>query len=153
MPDAPAAAPSPVSWPWCFGVTVVVFLAIDAVWILGVASPLYEASMPQLVRDPPLLLPAALFYLLFVAALVHFAVRPGLTAGSARHAALQGGALGLTAYATYSLTNLSVIEGFAVSAALADLAWGGVLGAAVSALAVVVLRRVGGSLRRSATSD
>jgi uncharacterized membrane protein len=126
-----------------FLATLVAFLAIDSVWILGVASPLYEASMPELVRDPPSLLPAAAFYLLFVAALVHFAVRPGLSAGSVRGAAGQGGFLGLTAYATYALTNLSVIEGFAVEAALADLVWGGVLGAAVAAAATAGLLRWG----------
>lgn len=143
MPTTPPATSRGAGWPAAFLAALVCFLAIDSVWILGVASPLYEATMGDLVREPPSLLPAAAFYLLFVAALVHFAVHPGVAAGSARQAAVQGGFLGLTAYATYALTNLSVIEGFAVAAALADLVWGGVLGATVSAAATAALLRWG----------
>lgn len=133
----PDAAPSP--WPSSYAVTLAVFVLVDGLWIALVATRLYEAEMPQLVRDQPQWVPAVVFYLLFVAALVHLAVRPGVARRSVRHGATQGAVLGLTAYATYALTNLAVIDGFATAAALADLAWGGVLGASVAALATALL--------------
>lgn len=134
----PDAAPSP--WPRSYAVTLAAFVLVDGLWIGLVATRLYEAEMPALVRDQPQWVPAVAFYLFFVAALVHLAVRPGVARGSVRHGAVQGAVLGLTAYATYALTNLAVIEGFATTAALADLVWGGVLGATVSALATALLR-------------
>lgn len=132
---------APASWPRAYAVTAAAFVVVDGLWISLAAAPLYRAEMPTLVRESPQWVPAVAFYLLFVAALVHFAVRPGSARGSVRHAAVQGGALGLTAYATYALTSLSVIEGFATAAAVADLVWGGVLGAAVATIAVLVLTR------------
>lgn len=131
-------------WPGQYAVAAAVFLALDAVWILGVAGPVYRATMPDLLREPFSLAPAVAFYALFVGVLVHLAVRPGLArgAGAVRHAAVTGGLIGFTSYATYALTNLAVIDGFAVPAALADLVWGGLVGSGVCGIATAVLRRL-----------
>ena len=51
-----------------------------------------------------------------------------------------GGAIGLTAYATYNLTNLATLKGWASQLALLDMAWGTVasgLAAGSSALLLI----------------
>ena len=65
-----------------------------------------------------------------------FAVVPGIRAGSALNALFLGAALGLVAYDTYDVTNLSVVEGFNWRIAMIDLLWGTALSGAVAAVVV-----------------
>ncbi len=66
----------------------------------------------------------------------------GLQAGSIVYAMFVGAALGLVAYGTYDLTNLSVVEGFNLRIALIDLVWGTVLSGATAALVVAVTSKI-----------
>ena len=107
-----------------YGVTLIAFLAIDYVWLAWIAKSTYAAEMGDLLRKEPNLVAAAVFYLLYAGGLTLFAVMPGLNAGSAIQAIALGAAFGLIAYATYDLTNLSVLKGFSLKLALIDMAWG-----------------------------
>lgn len=124
-------------------VTVVVFLGLDAIWLTQVALGMYRREIGALLLAQPNLLVAGLFYLLFVAGIVILAVAPALNGGSWAHALLMGAVLGLVAYGTYDITNLSTLKGWSLSVTLADLAWGTAL-SAISAtagyLAVTALR-------------
>jgi len=67
---------------------------------------------------------AALFYLFFTAAIVVLAVLPGLSGGSIGTTLLYGAILGLAAYGTYDITNLSTLKNWPVAMSLVDMAWG-----------------------------
>ncbi len=121
--------------------TLVVFVAIDMVWLVWLARATYVAEMGELMRKQPNIVAAVAFYLLYAAGLMFFAVNPGLKAGSMMQAVLLGGALGLVAYGTYDLTNLSVLNGFGVKIALIDLVWGTFLSAITAGLIVAVMRK------------
>jgi uncharacterized membrane protein len=54
---------------------------------------------------------------------------------------LAGAALGVLAYGTYDITNLSTLRGFPVSVALVDLAWGTVLTAVSAAGGLYIATR------------
>lgn len=123
--------------------TLVSFLLLDMVWLAWLARPLYVAEMGGLLRKEPNLTAATAFYLLYAAGLVAFAVMPGLRSGSAMQALLLGLGVGLLAYGTYDLTNLTVLEGYTVRIALIDMAWGAALSGAVSALVVGVFNVLG----------
>ena len=72
--------------------------------------------------------PAAIvFYLIYAAGVVFFAVRPAVQSGNWSDALLRGAALGFLAYATYDLTNLATLRNWPVSVTLADLVWGTLL--------------------------
>jgi uncharacterized membrane protein len=124
--------------------TLVVFLAIDMVWLGWIARSTYVAEMGELIRKQPNIVAAVVFYLLYSAGLMFFAINPGMKAGSIMQSVLLGAALGLIAYGTYDLTNLSVVNGFTVRIAMIDLAWGTFLSAAsagiVTALAQTISR-------------
>lgn len=109
-----------------------VFLALDLVWLGVVAQDLYDRQLGDLLAEQPNVAAAFVFYALFVAGLLFFVVRPALEAGSGRDALVRGAAFGLVTYATWDLTSLAVIEGFPVTIALVDMAWGAVLAATVS---------------------
>jgi uncharacterized membrane protein len=121
--------------------TLVVFLAIDMAWLGWIARSTYVAEMGDLIRKQPNIVAAVVFYLLYAAGLMFFAISPGLKAGSIMQSVLLGGALGLVAYGTYDLTNLSVVNGFGVKIALIDLAWGTFLSAITSGIIVTAMRK------------
>jgi uncharacterized membrane protein len=121
--------------------TLVVFLAIDMAWLGWIARSTYVAEMGDLIRKQPNIVAAVVFYLLYAAGLMFFAISPGLKAGSIMQSVFLGGALGLVAYGTYDLTNLSVVNGFGVKIALIDLAWGTFLSAITSGIIVTAMRK------------
>jgi uncharacterized membrane protein len=113
------------------------------VWLGVIAKSTYMAEMGQLLRPQPQLVPAALFYLIFAAGLVLFAIAPAQAKGSLMLAVGLGAALGFVSYGTYNLTNLSILQGYPARIAVMDLAWGTVLSGAVSGLTVWLARMLG----------
>ncbi len=101
-----------------------VFLAMDALWLGVVARNFFVEQMGPLLRDDPNFVVAALFYLVFVAGILYFAVVAGLREGSLFVAVLNGAFLGLLAYGTYDITNLSVLKGYPALLAIVDMSWG-----------------------------
>lgn len=115
-----------------YGITLAVFFAVDMVWLGVVAKTFYRKHLGYLMA-PKVGWPAALlFYLLFIAGLVVFAVRPGLAAGGPGKALLLGALLGLVSYATYDLTNQATVKDWPVIVTVVDLVWGTALGGLVS---------------------
>ncbi len=125
-----------------YAVAMVVFLALDLVWLGVVAQPLYDDQLGDLLRDPPNVGAAVAFYALFVAGLLFFVVDPALRAGSWRRAWLGGAFFGLVTYATWDLTNLAVLDGFPLAVVPVDLAWGALLSATVAGTTYAVARRM-----------
>ena len=110
-------------------VTAIVFLGLDTLWLTQVALGMYRRELGTLLLDKPNLPIAGLFYLLFVVGIV---VLAALNGGTWINALLLGAVLGLVAYGTYDITNLSTLRNWSLTVTLADLAWGTAL-TAVSA--------------------
>lgn len=123
-----------------YAVGVVSFFALDLVWLGVLAKRFYQREMGPLMRPDVQWLPAVLFYLLYVAALVVFVAGPAAERQSVGRALGYGAFFGLAAYAAFDLTGLALLKEFPVSAALVDLAWGAFLSAAVSAVIVLSAR-------------
>ena len=90
-------------------------------------SSTYKELFGPLMLASPNWGPAAVFYLLYVAGVVFFVVRPALAQGSARRAAVTGAFFGLIAYGTYDMTNWATLNGWSAQLALMDMAWGTLL--------------------------
>lgn len=123
-----------------YGVGVVTCFLIDIVWLGVVARNFYRQHLGHLLRPDVQWVPAVLFYLLYVAALVVFVAGPAVERGSIGRAIVYGAFFGLAAYAAFDLTGLALFENFPLRVALADLAWGAFLSAAVSAAVVASAR-------------
>lgn len=123
--------------------TLVSFLLIDALWLGVIAKNFYREQLGDLMLPSPSLSVAAVFYLLFVVAIVVLAIRPGLEAGSIWTALGYGAVLGLAAYGTYDMTNLSTLKGWPVSLSIVDMIWGTVLTAASSACGYAAVQYFG----------
>ena len=113
-------------------VTAVVFLGLDALWLSQIALGMYRRELGTLLLDRPNLVVAGLFYLLFVIGIVVLAIVPALNGGGWVTALVAGAVLGLVAYGTYDITNLSTLRNWSLTVTVADLIWGKAL-TAVSA--------------------
>ena len=113
--------------------TAVVFVALDAGWLMLAGPKLYRPVEGVLLTGQVRIIPAIAFYVLFIAGLVFLAVRPALASGRASDAMVSGAVFGLVAYATYALTNHAIMRGWTPLMTGADMAWGTVLGALGSA--------------------
>jgi len=134
---------TPRRWLIAYATTFVVFTLVDGLWIALVASQVYRAQLGPLLADPFDAAAAIVFYLGYVAGLVHFGVQPLVPDATLRRRALAGGLFGLFTYGTWGLTALAVLRGFPAFVAVTDIAWGVALGALVTTVATLVLRRFG----------
>lgn len=107
--------------------TMVIFFAIDFIWLTTVAKSFYRGQIGDLLLPEFRMGVAAGFYLVYLAGVVFFAVHPALKAGSLSMALLYGALFGFFCYATYDFTNLATLKGYTTTVALVDLAWGTVL--------------------------
>lgn len=122
--------------------TVPVFFLIDLVWLGLVARDFYRNQIGSLMADPIVWPAAILFYLLSIAGIIFFAVAPAIDDGSWTKALLLGAAFGFFTYMTYDLTNLATIQGWPVTLAIVDIAWGTVLCGMVATLSFLIGTRV-----------
>ena len=99
-------------------------IAIDLVWLLGIAKNLYREEMGDLMASEPKLLAGLAFYLLYALGATIFVIIPALSKQSWLHALQYGALFGLFCYMTYDLTNLAVIRDFPTRLAFIDIAWG-----------------------------
>lgn len=128
-----------------YAVTAVVFLGLDAVWLGTMADRLYRPAIGHLMAPSFALAPAVIFYVLYVAGIVFFAVSPAMGMRRPVLAALGLGALlGLLAYGTYDLTNQATLKDWPWRVTLADLAWGGFATGTAAAAACAALPWIGG---------
>ncbi len=126
-----------------YGLMAVTFFAIDLLWLGIVARPFYQSQLGPMLRPDVRWGPAILFYLLFIAGILVFAVLPGVERGSLGRAVVLGAFFGFVAYATYDLTSLALVKGFTDLVAVVDMTWGTVLTATVAAAGYAAARWVG----------
>ena len=112
-----------MKWIVAYGAAALAFGALDAVWLRWAGPNFYRPAIGELLSDSFRMAPALVFYAAYIAAMVWFAVRPGL-AGGIGAAALNGALLGAICYATYDLTNQATMKVWPVHVTLADIAWG-----------------------------
>jgi uncharacterized membrane protein len=124
-----------------YGVSLLAFLALDALWLGLVARGFYRDQLGPLLTPDVRWGAAMLFYLIFVAGVLVFAVLPAVERGSVGRAILLGGFFGVVTYAAYDLTNLATLRDFPPVVAAVDMVWGGVLTATVAAIGYLFAAR------------
>lgn len=119
--------------------TLVVFFAIDIVWLGLVANKLYSKYL-GFIMGPTQWLPAIIFYLLFIVGILVFVVVPGVKEGSLQMTLVRAALFGLVTYATYDLTNLATLKDWPIFITIIDLIWGTVLSVLVSLASFFIAR-------------
>ncbi|ANP47150.1 DUF2177 family protein [Candidatus Viadribacter manganicus] len=100
------------------------FLGLDALWFSQMVPRFYRPIIGTIMRPQPNLTAAAAFYLIYVSAIMFFAVAPGLAEASVAKAMTHGAVFGFVAYATFDLSNHAIMRAWSTKLTLVDMAWG-----------------------------
>lgn len=122
-------------------IALVVFLTLDMLWLGVLAKDFYQKQIGHLLSSRFSLLPAATFYLIFVAGLLIFVISPALEKRMWTHALVYGALFGLVTYAAYDLTNMATLKDWPLTVTIVDLVWGATLSASVSLISYQVITR------------
>lgn len=125
-----------------YWLTLPVFFAIDMLWIGIIARGFYRRQFGDLLAPQFNWAAAIIFYLIFIAGILIFAVVPGLKRESLMHAVALGTIFGFISYATYDLTNLATLRGWSLQLTVVDMLWGAVLSALVSAASFMIGKKL-----------
>ena len=134
MPEAAVSHLSVVRAIGTYAITIVIFFAIDLVWLGVVAKNFYRQHIGHLLSADVNWPAALLFYAIYIGGIVLFAIKPAFEAGSAARALAYGAAFGFVVYATYDLTNQATMRDWPVLVTVVDLVWGTVLTGTVAFL-------------------
>lgn len=121
----------------------VVFLAVDAIWLGVIAKDMYRAQIGHLMAPTFRVGPAVVFYLMYIAGIVYFAVAPALVSGRWQDAVLPAAMLGIIAYGTYDFTNWAVMRDWPAGLTFIDVAWGAFLTPVAAAAGTAIALRFG----------
>jgi len=122
--------------------TVPVFFVIDIVWLGVIARGFYRRHLGFILSPDVNWVAAITFYLIYIAGIIFFAVRPALESGRLSEAALLGGLFGFFTYATYDLTNMSTIKDWPLTIVFIDILWGTCLCALVAVSSFLIARHL-----------
>ena len=120
--------------------TLPVFFIIDLLWLGVVAKGFYQKNLKYILSPNVNWTAAIIFYLMYIAGILIFAVVPGIAKDSLRHAALWGAMFGFFTYATYDLTNLALLKDWPLNIVIVDILWGAVLCTMVAAVSFYIAK-------------
>lgn len=114
--------------------SLLLFLAIDAVWLGFLAKDLYSDYLSHLLSSEVNWFAASLFYLIFIFGLNYFVISHSLAKKSLSFAIKSGALFGFVTYATYDLTNHATLTDWPAIVTILDLCWGAFICGSVSYL-------------------
>lgn len=117
-----------------YGLTTIIFFAIDMLWLGFIAKNFYRKHIGFLLAENVNWAAAIVFYLLYIFGIIFFAVVPALKENNWQVALHNGALLGLLCYATYDLTNMATLKNWPFTVVWVDIVWGIVLTGGVSLL-------------------
>ncbi len=129
-----------MKWIIAYVSAAVSFGVLDFLWLGWAGKNFYRPAIGELLAPAFRGAPALVFYAIYIAGIIWFAVRPGLSGGTSA-ALLNGALLGGLAYATYDLTNQATMKVWPVHVTLVDIVWGAFATAIAAMVATWVTTR------------
>ncbi len=112
--------------------TLVVFFAVDMIWLGLVARDFYKKHLGFIMSPEINWYAALIFYLIFIAGVLVFVVIPGIRTDGLTLMLIKAAFFGLITYATYDLTNMATLKNWPAIVTIVDMIWGMVLTTLVS---------------------
>jgi uncharacterized membrane protein len=116
-------------------VTLLVIVPADFLFLGVVAKGFFTSEVGNMLGEVKLV-PAILFYLLYVAGTVIFV--SGGAGASSQSTLLYGALFGFFCYATFDLTSLALLKHWSWPVAIVDVAWGSFVTAVASTAGLLV---------------
>ena len=123
-------------------IAFIAFILIDGIWLLLISKNLYQNEIGHLMADKAKLIPAIIFYLIFLVGLVYFVINPAIVSKDVIKLLLSAALFGLVTYATYDLTNLATLKNWPLKITVIDLIWGTSLSTLVSYITYIVYKLI-----------
>jgi uncharacterized membrane protein len=101
--------------------TLFVLIPLDFLFLGIVAKDFFTSQVGNMLGEIKLV-PAALFYLVYVAGVLIFVSAP--PSATWQHTLLFGALFGLFCYATFDLTSLALLKNWSWAVAFVDVTWG-----------------------------
>ena len=127
-----------MKWIIAYVCAAVVFGILDAMWLRWAGPNLYRPIIGDIMAKDVNLAAAGAFYLIYLAGMVWFAIRPGVEAAQVTTALLNGVLLGALCYATFDLTSQAVFKVWATKVTVIDIIWGAFATGTTSAIVTYV---------------
>jgi uncharacterized membrane protein len=115
--------------------TALVMLPLDLVFLGFVAKGFFNSQVGDMLGEVRLL-PAILFYLIYVGGIVLFV--NGASGATLQSSLMFGALFGLVCYATFELTAMSLLKHWTWPVVAVDMSWGMVVTATAAALGLVL---------------
>ncbi len=128
-------------WIAAYLVMIVFMFVVDLVWLSVIAKPIYQQGIGHLMATEPNLIYAGLFYLVYVLGLLWFAIKPNRALLGIKRAFVAGATVGFLVYASYDLTNLSLLKDWPLGLSLMDITWGTILSGITASVGKIVFDR------------
>lgn len=128
-------------WIIAYTSAAVIFGVMDALWLRWAGPNLYRPVIGEIMAKDFNIAAAGAFYLLYLAGMMWFAVKPGLDAGNWTVALLNGVLLGALCYATFDLTSQAVMKVWATKISVLDIMWGAFATGVTAAAATFITLR------------
>jgi len=112
--------------------TLVLFMALDAVWLGVVMSDFYKGELGSLARRQgdalnPIWWAVVAVYMILPLGIIWFVLPRVSDASPVLSAALWGIAYGVITYGIYDLTNYATLDRWSLRYVVVDIAWGGAI--------------------------
>jgi uncharacterized membrane protein len=121
---------------------IVVMFVLDIIWLSMIAQPLYQQGIGHLMADEPNFLFAGMFYLVYAAGLIWFALMPNRHHRGLKNTFATAAAFGFFVYASYDLTNLALLKDWSLGLSVIDVTWGTLLSGVSAAFGKWVFNRM-----------
>ena len=121
-----------------YALTVPIFFIIDIIWLGVVAKEFYRRKLEFILSPQVNWTAAVIFYLMYIAGILFFAVRPAVISNSWAQAAGLGALFGFFTYATYDLTNMATIKDWPLVIVVVDIVWGVCLCTMVATISFII---------------
>lgn len=118
--------------------TAALFLILDAIMLTFVMKPLFDRHIGALMLENIRLVPAAAFYLAYVAGLLYLVSVPALRGNAP--VLIPAAIIGAMAYGTYEFTSYAIMKDWHWQMVMTDTLWGTLL-TALSAWGGVAITR------------
>lgn len=125
-----------------YAIALVIFFAIDIIWLGFIAKNLYREKLGFILSDKVNWVAAIVFYMIYIAGIIYFAILPGVASGDVVTALIKGALLGALCYATYDLTNMATIAKWPLIITVIDIIWGAFLTGSVAALTTLIYNKL-----------
>lgn len=125
-----------------YAIALVIFFAIDIIWLGFIAKNLYREKLGFILSDKVNWVAAIVFYMIYIAGIIYFAILPGVASGDVVTALIKGALLGGLCYATYDLTNMATIAKWPLIITVIDIIWGAFLTGSVAALTALIYNKL-----------